>query len=81
MFQFVYFECIAIGFIKKIVSASGGVDFQGTFDRIWENHLTELVECSKCKRKFFPNRIEKHKEACIGLKVDVKRPINQLKRR
>ncbi|XP_048523357.1 zinc finger protein 474 isoform X2 [Dendroctonus ponderosae] len=51
---------------------SGGVDFRGTFDRIWENHLTELVKCMKCGRTFFPARIETHKEKCIGLKVEIK---------
>ncbi|XP_050305951.1 uncharacterized protein LOC126743062 isoform X2 [Anthonomus grandis grandis] len=52
---------------------SGEVDFKGTFSRIWENHLTELVQCEKCGRKFFPDRIEKHREACIGLKIDIQK--------
>lgn len=56
-----------------IFLASGGVDFKGTFDRIWENHLTELVECRRCERKFFADRIEQHEKACIGLKVDAKK--------
>ncbi|XP_071053485.1 uncharacterized protein [Onthophagus taurus] len=52
---------------------SGGVDFVGTFHRIWDNHLAELVECRKCGRKFFPDRIEKHEAVCAGIKIAVKR--------
>lgn len=56
-----------------LIPESGGVDFKGTFDRIWENHLTELVKCMKCGRTFFPARIETHEKNCIGLKVENKR--------
>ncbi|KAJ8924139.1 hypothetical protein NQ315_006923 [Exocentrus adspersus] len=48
---------------------SGGVDFVGTFNRIWENHLAELVECRRCKRKFFPDRIEIHEKSCAGTPI------------
>lgn len=51
---------------------SGGVDFRGTFNRVWENHLNELEECPKCGRKFFPDRIEKHINSCAGTRVDIK---------
>ncbi|KAK9693846.1 Elongation factor Tu GTP binding domain [Popillia japonica] len=49
---------------------SGGVDFIGTFHRIWDNHLAELVQCQRCGRKFFPDRIEKHQAVCTGLGVN-----------
>lgn len=55
------------------VLASGGVDFIGTFNRIWDNHLTELVECRKCGRKFFPGRISVHEKACAGTPIQVKK--------
>ncbi|XP_017776309.1 PREDICTED: zinc finger protein 474-like isoform X2 [Nicrophorus vespilloides] len=47
---------------------SGNVDFIGTFDRIWENHLNGLVPCPKCGRTFFPERIERHVHYCKGYK-------------
>lgn len=52
--------------------ATGDVDFVGTFHRIWDNHLAELVECAKCGRKFFPDRIETHERACAGLRIELK---------
>ncbi|CAH1954729.1 unnamed protein product [Acanthoscelides obtectus] len=58
---------------------SGRVDFVGTFHRIWENHLAELVECRKCGRKFFPDRIKTHEKACAGSGgPDQQLPINLL---
>ncbi|RZC42750.1 fn3 and/or zf-C2HC 2 domain containing protein, partial [Asbolus verrucosus] len=51
---------------------TGDVDFVGTFHRIWDNHLAELTECSKCGRKFFPHRIEAHRRACAGLRIELK---------
>lgn len=43
---------------------SGGVDFMGTFNRIWDNHLAELVPCRNCGRTFAPDRLEVHQRAC-----------------
>ncbi|CAG9858010.1 unnamed protein product [Phyllotreta striolata] len=50
-------------------TASGDVDFKGTFHRIWDNHLAELIQCQKCQRKFFPNRIEAHVKSCKCIPV------------
>ncbi|KAL7302793.1 hypothetical protein TKK_0004833 [Trichogramma kaykai] len=33
----------------------------------WEQHQQELVRCNICKRKFFPQRIEKHSSSCKGI--------------
>lgn len=30
----------------------------------WEKYQAQLVPCNKCKRKFHPNRVEKHQECC-----------------
>ena len=30
----------------------------------WDEHQANLVECPKCKRRFFPFRIEKHMISC-----------------
>lgn len=66
-----------IGILSTIslpfVLATGDVDFIGTFHRIWENHLAELVECRTCGRKFFPDRIEKHERACNNLPLKIKK--------
>ncbi|KAK9869454.1 hypothetical protein WA026_003208 [Henosepilachna vigintioctopunctata] len=48
---------------------SGGVDFEGTFNRIWENHLAELIPCRMCGRTFAPDRLEIHENACKGNNV------------
>ncbi|XP_076268480.1 uncharacterized protein LOC143201363 isoform X1 [Rhynchophorus ferrugineus] len=52
---------------------TGEVDFKGTFNRIWDNHLNELIKCEKCERSFFPTRIETHRRACIGMKMELKK--------
>lgn len=57
---------------KSFFSATGDVDYVGTFHRIWDNHLAELVECGKCGRKFFPDRIETHRTACAGTRIELK---------
>ncbi|XP_076278418.1 uncharacterized protein LOC143208160 [Lasioglossum baleicum] len=30
----------------------------------WEKYQAQLVPCNKCKRKFHPNRVEKHQKCC-----------------
>jgi DNA-directed RNA polymerase subunit M/transcription elongation factor TFIIS len=30
----------------------------------WEHFKTQLVPCNKCKRKFLPDRLEKHEPNC-----------------
>lgn len=30
----------------------------------WEEHTAQLISCKKCKRKFIPNRIQKHEACC-----------------
>ncbi|KAF2884241.1 hypothetical protein ILUMI_21933 [Ignelater luminosus] len=54
-----------------VFTPSGNVDFVGTFHRIWDNHLSELIECRKCGRTFFPDRIEKHEAVCTGNKINI----------
>lgn len=68
LFIFFFFSAIK----NVLFTASGGVDFVGTFHRIWDNHLAELVACKKCGRKFFPDRIEKHEGVCTGLGLNTK---------
>lgn len=30
----------------------------------WENFKSQLVPCSKCRRKFLPDRLDKHEPNC-----------------
>ncbi|XP_018334592.1 zinc finger protein 474-like [Agrilus planipennis] len=50
----------------------GELNYEATFDRIWDNHLSELIPCNQCGRTFFPDRIEKHERACAGNGLKVK---------
>jgi len=48
----------------------GWIDFQGTAKAIWQSHLDELVECKRCGRTFFPDRIQKHEATCAADKIN-----------
>ena len=54
------------------VFLSAVVPFIEEFDTVWEAHMQLLIPCTKCGRKFFPDRIEVHKRSCKGPQGGVK---------
>ena len=52
--------------IHALCSFSAVLPFNEEFETIWEAHMQLLIPCSKCSRKFFPDRIEVHMRSCKG---------------
>jgi hypothetical protein len=53
---------------------SAVLPFNEEFDTIWEAHMQLLIPCTKCSRKFFPDRIQVHQRSCKGPIGGVKPP-------
>ncbi|XP_067001973.2 uncharacterized protein [Anabrus simplex] len=51
-----------------VYTDTGEIDYEGTFEAIWQSHLDQLVPCSHCGRTFNPDRLEVHERSCKGPK-------------
>ncbi|XP_076364708.1 zinc finger protein 474-like isoform X2 [Tachypleus tridentatus] len=51
---------------EPIFKEDGTVDFAAMAQATWQNHLEQLVPCSRCGRTFFPNRLVVHIRSCKG---------------
>ncbi|KAK3932551.1 Zinc finger protein 474 [Frankliniella fusca] len=49
-----------------IFTDTGKVDMDATAEAAWQAHLSQLIPCSHCNRKFSPDRIEVHERCCKG---------------
>ncbi|KAJ1530413.1 hypothetical protein ONE63_005321 [Megalurothrips usitatus] len=49
-----------------IFTDTGMVDRDATAEAAWQVHLSQLVPCTHCGRKFSPERIEVHERCCKG---------------
>ncbi|CAG0913820.1 unnamed protein product [Notodromas monacha] len=45
---------------------NGDIDYEETQNVFWQSHADQLVPCPKCKRTFYPDRLEKHEPTCRG---------------
>lgn len=43
--------------------------FMKVAQNAYADHERSLVQCAKCNRKFFPDRIEKHQTNCAAEKL------------
>ncbi|KAJ6647336.1 hypothetical protein Bhyg_02558 [Pseudolycoriella hygida] len=57
-------------FVKTLVQMDPDSDlFMKVAQKAYSDHERSLVQCAKCNRKFFPDRIEKHQANCAAEKL------------